>query len=448
MLGLFGEYDVVVAGAGVTGVVAAIAAGRQGARTLMVEGSGFIGGNLTGGRLTKPHGEVQQGVFLDLMERAERLGGASTAKQQSSWGQFSGIFDPEVIQRVIIEALDEAQVEILLHAQITDVIASDRVRGLEVMVKSGRKLILAKAIVDASGDGDVAAMAGAPFMFGRPSDGKTQPMTSYVRLINVDVPKLAHYMREHPEEFTFDYVLPPEGGDRNEDYTFRLLATGFISLIKQAKAAGDYHVPKDHITVKTGMLPGEININATRFQGNALDERVVTRAEIEVRKQAYELFDFFRKYVPGFENAALLDIAPKLGIRETRRIEGDYILTGDEVKSQTRFPDAVGLSLSAVDIHEPGGEGGTMVTVAGGYGIPYRTLLPKGVEGVLVAGRCISTDDIAHGSTRNVPACALTGEAAGTAAALAAKAGVTPRQLNVADVQAALAAKGIPLGNR
>ncbi len=446
MLGLFGEYDVVVAGAGVTGVVAALAAGREGAKTLLVEGSGFIGGNLTAGRLTKPHGEVQTGVFLEMMRRAEQMGGADTSKQQSSWGQFSGIFDPEIIQRVIIEALEEAKIEILLHAQITDVVMSDRVRGLEVQVKSGQRLILSKALVDATGDGDVAALAGARFMFGRPSDGRTQPMTAYVRLINVDVPMLAQYMRDHPEEFTFDNVLPPEGGDRNEDYVFKLLATGFISLIRKAKEAGDYTVPKDHITVKTGMLPGEININATRVQGNALDERALSRAEVEIRKQAYNVYDFFKKYVPGFENAALLDIAPKLGVRETRRIEGDYILTGDEVQSQARFPDAIGLSVSAVDIHEPGGEGGTMVTVKGGYGIPYRALLPKGVEGLLVAGRCISTDEVAHGSTRNVPACALTGEAAGTAAALAARKRVTPRQLDVADVQAALESRGIPLG--
>lgn len=447
MLGLFGEYDVAVAGAGVTGVVAAIAAGREGARTLLIDGTGFIGGNVTAGRLTKPHGSVQGGIFLELMERAERMGGADTSRRRSSWGQYSGIFDPEVLQRVILEALEEARVETLLHAQITDVVVDDRVRGVEVQVKSGRKIVLSRITVDATGDGDVAAMAGAPFMLGRPSDGKTQPMTAYVRLINVDVPRLAQFMRDHPEEFTFDYVLPPEGGDRNEDYTFKLLATGFVGLIKRAREAGDWKIPKDHITVKTGMLPGEININATRFQGNALDERTLTRAEIEIRRQAYNVLDFFKKYVPGFEHAALLDIAPKLGVRETRRIVGDYVLTGEDVQSERRFPDAVGLSLSAVDIHEPGGEGGSMATVKGGYGIPYRCLLPKGVEGLLVAGRCISADEIAHGSTRNVPACALTGEAAGTAAALAARAGVTPRQLNVSDLQAALAGKNVPLGN-
>ncbi|MDA8219617.1 MAG: FAD-dependent oxidoreductase [Dehalococcoidales bacterium] len=446
MLRLYGEYDVIVAGAGISGVVAAVSARREGARTLLVERTGFVGGLVTAGRMTKPTGPVDSGVFREMLERAAALGGADTTIREAPWGPYSGIFDPEVLQRVMLDTLSEAGVELLLHAQVTDVVADERVRGVEAVVKSGRRLILSKATVDATGDGDVAALAGAPFSLGRPKDGKTQPITTYLRLINVDMPRLAAYVREHPQDFP-DVVFPENSGKTNADYVFTFFATGFLGLIKQAKEAGDWRIPKNNITIKTGMLPGELNINATRFQGNALDERTLSEGEVELRRQAYNAFDFFRKYVPGCEEAALLDIGPLIGVRETRRIAGDYTLTYDEVKSQSRFRDAVGLSRCALDIHEPGGEGLIMTTVGKGYGLPYRALLPKGVEGLLVAGRCISVDEIALGSTRNVPACAITGEAAGTAAALAAKANTTPRRLNVEEVQAVLAKRAIALGN-
>jgi hypothetical protein len=445
MLGYFGNYRVVVAGAGITGVVASIAAARQGAQTLLVEESGVIGGLVTGGRLTKPTGLVEGGIYREMLDRAEALGGADTAPRSSYWGAYSGVFDAEVMQRVIIELLEESGVEVLLHTRVTDAVADARMRGLEVWVKSGRRLILADAVVDASGDGDVAALAGAEFMLGRPSDGKTQPITSYLRLINVDVPRLAQFMRAHPDEFT-DLVIPEVGENAtSEDFTFNLFATGFTGLIARAQAAGDYRLPKDHITIKTGLLPGEMNINATRFQGNALDERTLTRAEIQIRKQAYNCYDFFKKYVPGFENAQILDVAPKLGVRETRRVIGDYILTERDVRSERQFPDTVGRTQAAIDIHEPGGVKGVMESVGRGYEVPYRCLLPRGIEGLLVAGRCISVDEIAHGSTRNTPVCALTGQAAGTAAALAASRGTTPRSLDLAVLQRSLEEQGIPL---
>lgn len=445
MLGLFGRYDVLVAGAGVTGVTAAIAAAREGAQVLLVEGTGFVGGNVTAGRLTKPTGTIESGVFREMLERAAAMGGADTSVRATGWGVYTGMFDPEVMLRVMLAMLEEAKVEVLLHAHVTDVVADERVRGVEVLVKSGRKIILAGATVDASGDGDVAALAGADFFLGRPGDGSVQPMSCYVRMINVDTPALARYIREHPEDFTAT-VLPPEPSDDSRDYVFTLLATGFRSCVQAARAAGDWTLPKSYVTIKTGMLPGEVNLNITRFHGHALDERVLSRAEIELRKQAYEAVDALKKHLPGFADAALLDVAPKLGVRETRRIKGDYVLSAEDVKTGRRFPDSIGLVQSPIDIHEPGGEGGAIEGIATAYSVPYRCLLPKGVEGLLVAGRCISVDEVAFGATRNVPTCVLTGEAAGIAAALAARDDVTPRQLDVGRVQAALRGRAIPLG--
>ena len=445
MLGLLGSYDVLVAGAGVTGVAASIAAAREGAKTLLVEGSGVIGGLITGGRMSKPTGPVEGGIYREMIDRTEAKGGADSSTRVSYWGPYTSIFDPEVMQRVILELLEESRVEVLLHARIDDAIMEGRIaRGVGVHVKSGHKLVLGKAIVDASGDGDVAALAGAEFAVGRASDGLTQPITSYVRVINVDVVRLAQYMRDHREDFT-DLVLP-EATAAPEKYAFALFATGFTKVIERARKEGfPWIIPKNHITIKTGLLPGEININATRFHGNALDERVLSEAEIAIRKQAYCVYDFLRQYVPGFEKALFLDVGSKIGIRETRRIIGDYILTEADVRSEARFPDSIGVSKCAIDIHEPGGEKGLMESVGAGYDIPFRCLLPRGLDQILVAGRCISVDHVAHGSTRNTPACALTGQAAGTAAALSAKTGTTVRGLDVSTLQRRLREAGIPL---
>ena len=444
---LFGSYDVVVVGAGAAGTVAAIRSAREGAHTLHLEGSNVLGGLVTGGRLTKPTGLINAGIFQEMIERCAALKGADAAIRESYWGKYTGAFDAETMQRVIIEFVETAGVEVLLRAQVTDVVKEgSRLSGLVIMTKSGQQLVLAKTFIDASGDGDVAALAGADVMVGRPSDGLTQPITSYFRLLNVDVPALVADARAHSDDL-WEVVAPANAGPRNEDYVMAVLITGFTKRIKQAEAEGfEWIVPKDHITMKTGLIPGEISVNVTRYHGSGLDERDLTRAEIEIRKQAYCAFEFLRRYVGGFRDSIFLEVAPKLGVRETRRVRGRYVLTEAEVRGQARFEDAIGLCNSPVDVHEPGGSRAIMDNVGEGYGIPFRCLVPLGLEGLLVAGRCISVDEVAFGSTRNVPACAMTGEAAAIASAQAAAAGVLPSQIDVGDVQRRLRALGVTLG--
>lgn len=444
-----GDYDTIVVGAGVTGIVASVAAARHGARVLLVESSGLLGGLITGGRLTKPTGIVQPGVYRDLIKRAADYGGADPNVQSSYWGTYSGVFDAEVMQRVIIETIEEAGVEVLLYAHVTAALREEnRVRGVEMHTKAGPHLATAPTVIDASGDGDVAALAGVDFMFGRPEDGLVQPMTSYFRILNVRVADLANDCRNHPDDVR-ELVIPEGAGEDNEDYVLKFFMAGFSKRIEEACREGfDWIVPKNHLHLKAGLLPGEINVNATRVQGDGLDPRTRTRAALEVRKQAYCAFDFLQRYIRGFETAIFLDIAPVLGVRETRRIEGDHVLTEKEVRSEARFTDAIGLSNAPLDIHEPGGEGGSMIGVDRGYGIPYRCLLPRDIEGLLIAGRCISVDAKAFASTRNTPACALTAQAAGIAAAESARRGVTPRELPVEIVQNALASIGTSLGDQ
>jgi hypothetical protein len=445
---LFGSYDVVVVGAGASGTVASIRAAREGARVLLLEGSGVLGGLVTGGRLTKPTGLINAGIFQELIDRCAALKGADPTVRESYWGRYTGAFDAETMQRVIIELVEEAGIEILLRAQVTDVIKEDnRLSGLIIMTKSGAQLVLAKTFIDASGDGDVAALAGAEVMVGRPSDGLVQPITSYFRLLNVDVPALIADAKSDTDDL-WELVAPANAGPRNDDYVMAVLLTGFTKRIERAKANGfDWIVPKNHITMKTGLIPGEISVNVTRFHGSGLDERVLSRAEIEIRKQAYCAFDFLKRYVGGFENSIFLEVAPKLGIRETRRVLGRYLLTEADVRGQARFDDAIGLCNSPVDVHEPGGDRAIMDNVGEGYGIPFRCLIPEGIEGLLVAGRCISVDEIAFGSTRNVPACAMTGEAAAIAAANAAAAGIMPSVVSIAEIQNRLRALGVRLGS-
>lgn len=444
---LFGSYDVVVVGAGAAGICASIRAAREGAKTLVLEGTGFLGGLVTGGRLTKPTGLINRGIFQEMLDRCVGYKGADGRIRESYWGKYTGTFDAEVMQRVIIEMVEESGLEVLLRAQVTDVVhGDDGLKGLIIRTKSGEKLVLAKAIVDASGDGDVAALAGADFMLGREKDGLTQPITSYFRVLNVDVPALIADAKAHAEDM-WEIVYPKEAGDRNEDYAMAVLLTGFQQRIKDKVAEGfDWIIPKDHITMKTGLIPGEISVNVTRYQGNGLDDRDLSRAEIEIRKQAYCAFDFLQRFVGGFENAIFLEVAPKLGVRETRRVIGQYVITEADVRGEARFPDAIGICNSPVDVHEPGGARAIMDHVGKGYGIPYRALLPLGVENLILAGRCISADEIAFGSTRNVPACAMTGEAAAIAAAEAARLGIAISKVPLGKVQSRLRELGATLG--
>lgn len=444
----FGEYDVIVVGAGVAGIVASVAAREEGAHCLLVEGSGLLGGLLSGGRLNRPNGIVQPGVYKDLLMRARKYGGADDAVQRWPWGTYSGLFDPEVMQRVILETIETEGVEVLLYSQVTDALMQGNVvKGIVFHTKGGPGVALARCMIDATGDGDLAARSGANFMLGSP-ERTMQPMTNYFRILNVDLKELARYCRKNREDLT--NVYPDDDEERDtEDYVLKFFANGFTRRIREARNDGfNWVVPRDSIAMKAGMLAGEINLNATRFHGNALDPRDRTRAAIELRKQAYCVHDFLKCYVSGFERSVLYDIAPTLGVRETRRIVGDYVLTQEDVRSQARFEDAIGLSNCPIDIHQPDGNKLIMESVGSGYGIPYRCLLPAGVENMLVAGRCISVDPIAFSSTRNTPACALTAEAAGIAAAKASARIICPRQLEVDDIQKALLAKGVLLGTR
>jgi hypothetical protein len=446
-LEVFGAYDVAVVGAGVAGVMAAVRAASEGARTLLVEASPFLGGLVTGGRLTKPSGVVNGGVFAELLDRCAERGAADREVRRSYWGAYTGSFDSEAMQRAIIETLEDVRVDVLFRAPVVEVRTEEhRLREIVLQVKSGRKSVIAKVFVDSSGDGDLAALAGVPFAIGRASDHRVQPMTAYVRVVNVDIPRFVEDCRAHPDDLS-DLVVPAGAGERNEDYILNFVATGFRKRIAQAQAEGfNWIIPKDHITFKSGLIPGELNLNVTRFHGNGLDERVLSRAELVLRQQAYCAFDFVRRYVRGFEKAIFLEVAPKLGVRETRRIIGRYVLTEADVRGERRFGDSIGLCNAPFSAHDPDGDKSTLESTGNGYTIPLRCLQPLRLSGCFVAGRCISADEVAFTSTRNVPACATTGEAAGLAAAFCARTGADTNDVPLIALQQQLERSGVQLG--
>ena len=441
MIEVMGSYGTVVVGGGTAGTIASIASARGGVRTLLVENSDFLGGMVTAGRLTKPSGVVTGGRLRQIIDRCGELNGANTATFDSKvWGRFTAILDPETMQKVIIDMLEEAGVDILLQVRATNALVEKGVvKGIEACAKSGRKIILANTTIDSSGDGDVAAFAGADFSMGHPDDHATAPMGAYIRLINVDVPSLVEFMVANPDDFQELIVLEPKPSDPS-GYALAVHAIGFGKLIQTAQADGfEWIIPKHRINLKTGLLPGEININVVSVEGDGLNEKAASQAAIEVRRQAYCCWEFMKRYVPGCKESFLLEVAPRLGIRETRRIICDYTLADDDVRCAARFGDAIGLSECAIDISG-------VIDAVRGYGIPFRCLMPRDLDGILVAGRCISVDRMAYGSTREVPACAIIGEAAGVAAAVAERLSTTVRGVGTDQVQRHLELNGVVLG--
>ncbi|KON26305.1 hypothetical protein AC480_05935 [miscellaneous Crenarchaeota group archaeon SMTZ1-55] len=447
---VFTAVDVVVVGGGPAGLVAALAAKRAGADVLLVERHGYLGGLLTGGFVTKPQAPVVGGIPEELFTRARQLGGARGniryRLRDGTYTYFMSPIDPETMKRVAFESVDEAGVQLLLHSLVVDAVNErGAVKGVLVENKSGRQAILADVIIDASGDADVAARAGAPYVVGRRSDGVAQPMTMMFRMGRVDVDQLVQYAKTHVDDFTFTYYPNVAEGIPDASQCLNIVLEGFIRLQEQAAAKGGYEPPRIGFNVKTGVGPGDVFVNATRItEGTGTNVQDLTDAEVRVRAQVHACVAFLKTYVPGFADAYLLDTPPEIGVRESRRILGEYTLTLDDIVQRRSFDDVVAKGYGVIDIHEPGGKNLRFDAVEE-YQIPYRCLLPQRIDNLIVAGRCVSCDHDVLGTLRTIPACMYTGQAAGVAAALAAQAHTSPRDLNVNSLQQALLQQNVVL---
>ena len=447
-LPIYADVDVVVCGGGPGGLPAAIAAARHGARTLLIERHGFLGGLATAALVAPILGHhahnspepIVEGLLKEITERMHALGGAPAwADTLLKWGIN---FDAEALKRVADLMVQEAGVELLLHTLVTDVVMEgERIKAVIIENKSGRQAVTARVVIDATGDGDVAFRAGAPTKQGRDFDGRVQSMGACMHIDGL-----------------------PELDDAGRK--------AVLARVQQAAAQGLLRLYNPGFLNVNDMHGDHSSPNMTRWAGDPTNARDLTQAELDLRRDMWDLIAFLRAEVPGFENCYLRATPPQVGPRESRQAIGDYVLTGDDVRTGAKFDDAVARGSWWIDIHCPLGNtipvhlcvvecprqeqcpfwaaehermlhrSELYVPEGDWYDIPYRCLVPQRVDNLLVSGRCISATHEGMAGARVMGTCMAIGQAAGTAAALAARSRVRPREVDVQELRRVLAADG------
>lgn len=445
---LAAETDVLVIGGGPAGIGAAIGAAQAGAKVVLVERLGFLGGNATAALvmplmsfhtqrhtleksgysehfLPTDHGPgnpIIAGALSQLLDRLVRAGAAIPPSLNTG---YVVPFDPEMFKIGALELLDEHGIDILFHAFASSIFYGENMKGVVLETKSGPLVIMANTIIDCSGDGDIAVSAGAKYLIGRESDGLVQPMTLMFRMVEFQREAFGAYIKKHPDQWRGVH--------------------GLWDLIKEASQAGELNLPREDMLFFDTPHPRELSVNSTRItQVLGTDVWDLSYAEWEGRRQVKQIAAFLKKYVPGFDEAYVAQTGVTVGVRETRRIVGDYTLTTEDVLSARKFDDGIAKCSYPIDVHNPEGKGTILKRLPPGehYDIPLRCLLPKEVDGILIAGRCISGTHEAHSSYRVMPTAMAMGQAAGVCAAIASKHKTSPRNVDVDDVQRELVRQG------
>jgi hypothetical protein len=407
--------DVIVIGGGPAGFSAAICAARQGAKTILIEQAGMVGGVATSGLMSHWTGSTRGGFYEEILDRT------------NDNPNMRMTINPEKLRTIMLEMLDEAGVELHLYTfASTPIMDGNRITGVITESKTGRQAFIGKVIIDASGDGDIAAKANVPFTKGRPIDNKMQPMTLMFKVAGVNT-----------TQFSF-----PGGFEDSTN-----VPVGNLQQI----ARQEIPHPAGHVLLYNSTLPGVVTINMTNcinVDGTLAED--LTKADLTCRRQMEYIVAFLRKNAPGFENCYVISSASQIGVRETRHFHGEYTLTENDINEAKLFDDwAVTKAHFNFDIHNIDGAGldkdGAQhhFRQKNGYSIPYRCLLPLQVEGLLLAGRNISGTHKAHSNFRVMPICANIGQAAGIAAAICVKNDIYPRQLDVKELQAVLMLNGV-----
>ena len=431
---LYGEYEVAVLGGGPAGIAAAVAAARAGRRTLLIERYGFLGGMGTAAGVTNfcglhanVHGEmhrVVQGIASDLLGRIEAIGGLN-APHLILGKILAQAYDTAAYKIAADDLLGSHKVDILFHALGAGVAMHDetRINALFVETKAGRQAIRAGIFIDCSGDGDLAAWAGARYEVGDNAGSMLYPSMMF-RLNGIDPERAGEAWRTIP------------------------------ALMEQAEAAGTHHFPRKAAIVRPQRSQIEWRVNFTQLARNdgtainGLKPDDLTRGEIDGRRQAMKAFEFLRT-VPGFEKSYIVDLPPQLGIRETRRILGGYRLSGEDVLGCASFEDSIGVNGWPMESHVAGDVIFKFPPIPQSRGfneLPYRMLVPAGLDNLLMAGRCASMTHDGQSAARVSGACFAMGEAAGTAAALALGGNTPPRDIAVDKLQLQLKRQGAFIG--
>ena len=448
------EVDVVVAGAGVTGVAAAIGAARAGARTLLIERTGLFGGVVTASLMTSMTNylftgdgrQVVNGVCEEVLEKLVEQGATSPQWRSRAVPQIP--FNQEVFRRVLVEMVQEAGVDVLVETWVADVVKEgDALKGVIIESKGGRQAVLCKVAVDATGDADLAAFAGAPYRDTPPDSGSLLFLMAHV-----DLDKTVEYFEEHPEEWPqySDKVTPLQDFIDNwrQRGIFHVPHWGpkKMRLVQDAIERGDYFRHKglcrdvDVFGLFAYRGTDEVLINSLNFEVDNLDPRAHSRAELEGRRIIPEIAEFLRKFWPGFEEAIVVQSAPMVGVRVTRWIDAGFDLTSQHRAQGAQFKDVIGV-VAAHARHPKGGS----IYPPRSLDLPYRIMLPQKVENLIVAsGKSVSTDPRAL--IRAEVQCYVLGQAGGVAAAVAARTGIAPRDVAIREVQRALLAQNVYLG--
>jgi hypothetical protein len=469
---IYGQYEVVVVGGGTSGVAAAISAARAGAKTLLIERLGALGGQMN---ISGPPGfayahmfnaryeQVVGGIMEETHSRLLKEGHALPHLKPDWKAGFSYSYvDPDWWGLLMFDMMRENGVELLLHSFAVDVLKEGKtVRGVIVENTSGRQAVLGKVVIDCTGEGDIAVRAGAPYKT-LPRD-QLQPHTIAFTADGVDWDKVVKYITDNPDQFVYQvhhYLNWTEAQvheriRRVKDITELAEIRGYIKLRDQGIASGEWHGQSG---LGFFLIPREGGVIQAHFQhsshvanADCTDVRDLSYAESEARRQISMAWKFIKKYLPGFEKAYVTRVCPELRIRESRRIMGDYVITSEDVIEARKFKDVIGKSVFPTAGHHIAGP--DTITYdqirypkdGGSHDIPYRCLVPRDVENLLVAGKAISTDrDPYH---RFLQQTMMTGQAAGVAAALCAKQNMTPRELekDVSKLQEVLLKQGVIL---
>lgn len=406
------EYDVIVAGSGPAGIAAAVSAGRNGAKTLIIESCGRPGGVSTSGLMSHFAGSVGNKLYWEILERAAQ-------KNVFENGRVKTEIDPELLTLTYIEMLEEAHVDILLYTSVCDVIKEENtVKGVICYNKGGLSAYGAGAVIDATGDGDAAYKSGAEFILGRETDGKMQPVTLMFKVAGVDMDKAVF-------PGSFETLVDTDKGEL------------------QALAREKLPYPAGHVLLYRSTIPGIVTCNMTNMtaiDGTSAED--LTKAEIICRKQMIAIVKFLREYVPGYENCYIISSASLMGVRETRHFKGVKTLTEKDIANAVQYDDFVVYDAHFnFDVHNITGSGLDETgcqhgfTQAKGYTIPYGCLVPEKIDGLLLSGRNISGTHMAHSNFRVMPICVGIGEAGGIAAALAVRQNICLRDVDVKEIQ-------------
>lgn len=449
---LAAETDVLIVGGGPAGIGAALGAIAMGVDVILVERHGFLGGNATASLVmplmsfytsrSRPEKEgkatlyptdqvrgeepVIAGALKAFLDRLIKAGGAISPSLKTG---YTVPFDPEIFKLIALEMLDEAGVHFLLHSFASDVVVRDQsLRGVVFETKSGPVVIHARVIIDCTGDGDIAASAKVPFEIGRQEDRLVQPMTLMFRMAEFNRIAFENYVKEHPDQWKGVH--------------------GLSDLIHQANLKGELQLAREDILFFSTPHEKEVSVNSTRVvQVLGTDVWDLTYAEYQSRLQMRQIVSFLRHYVPGFQEAYLVQSGVNIGVRETRRITGYYQLTAEDILNAKKFPDTIAHSTYPIDIHNPEGTGTILKRIPEGefYDIPLRCLIPQKIDNLLVAGRCISGTHAAHSSYRVMPVSMATGQAAGVTAALSIKKKEAVSKIPAKEVQGELNRQGAKL---